>query len=601
MKKALVLVRNPTDRKLLSAALADFGLETCFTHALNAEIPSELAVVLVEEALAELWKHELLSLKQRATAELRFLPVLVIVPQGRPVEKWLSLGFDDIVTIPISRKLLETQVTSWTELSEETAGRFRELVETAQVGFYRTTPEGKILYANPALVKLLGYESLAELAQRDLSREGFAPESPRTRFQEAVEKEGVVTNYEAVWLTRDGQKVFVVESARAVRDKSGKVLYYEGTVQDITPLRRYQEKLAKIGDFGRKLVLARTTEEVAQAVVNAARDILGLQDCGIFVIEGEQVTLLAHSLGTPPGPSSLPLHSERGVVPYVARTGRALYLPDVRNDPRFIPGALPSQSELCLPLKIGERVIGVLNLQSPELAAFGAEETRLAEALADVAAIALENARLFEEITKAKENLAREAAERKKLLEQVVAAFSAAMGLKDPFTAKHQERVARLACAIAEELGLPPEQVEGLRVAALLHDVGKVLAVPNEILSKPGKLSDHEMALIRTHPDVGYELLCNVEFPWPVAEIVRQHHERLDGSGYPRGLKGEEILLEARILAVADVVEAISSFRPYRPALGLDKAFEEIQNAEKYDQNAASACRAVFARGFTFG
>ncbi|MCX7843973.1 MAG: HD-GYP domain-containing protein [Candidatus Bipolaricaulota bacterium] len=176
------------------------------------------------------------------------------------------------------------------------------------------------------------------------------------------------------------------------------------------------------------------------------------------------------------------------------------------------------------------------------------------------------------------------------------------MDLREPYTAGHQRRVAELACAIAQELGLSAERIQGLRVAALLHDVGKALFVPIEILSKPGKLTDLEMALIREHPRAGYEILRRVEFPWPVAEIVHQHHERLDGSGYPRGLKGEAILLEARILAVADVVEAMSSHRPYRPALGVEAALAEIREkaGKLYDPKVVEACLRVFARGFQF-
>lgn len=187
-------------------------------------------------------------------------------------------------------------------------------------------------------------------------------------------------------------------------------------------------------------------------------------------------------------------------------------------------------------------------------------------------------------------------------LYQLVDVLSSAMELRDPYTAGHQRHVADLACAIAEEMGLAPERVRGLRVAALLHDLGKALYVPIEILSKPGKLTDLEMALIRQHPRAGYEILSKVNFPWPVADIVYQHHERLDGSGYPRGLRGEEILLEARILAVADVVEAMSSHRPYRPALGVEKALEEIREkaGKLYDPEVVEACLRVFQRGFQF-
>jgi putative nucleotidyltransferase with HDIG domain len=181
-------------------------------------------------------------------------------------------------------------------------------------------------------------------------------------------------------------------------------------------------------------------------------------------------------------------------------------------------------------------------------------------------------------------------------------AFSSAMELRDPYTAGHQRRVTELALAIAQEMGLSGEQLKGLQVASLLHDIGKGLVVPAEILSKPGQLTVWEMALIKIHPQAGYEVLKKVDFPWPVAEIVHQHHERLDGSGYPQGLKDKDILLEAKIIAVADVVEAMSSHRPYRPSLGTEKALEEIeaQKGVLYDPQVVEACLRVFARGFSF-
>jgi PAS domain S-box-containing protein/putative nucleotidyltransferase with HDIG domain len=173
---------------------------------------------------------------------------------------------------------------------------------------------------------------------------------------------------------------------------------------------------------------------------------------------------------------------------------------------------------------------------------------------------------------------------------------------RDPYTAGHQQRVTQLACAIAEEMGLSEDQIEGIRVAGSLHDIGKIY-VPAEILSKPGQITDIEFNLIKIHPQVGQEILEAVNFPWPVAEIVLQHQERLDGSGYPAGLKGDEILLEARVLAVADVVEAMSSHRPYRPTRGIDEALKEIsQNRDiTYDSEAVDACLRLFTeKGFAF-
>lgn len=187
-------------------------------------------------------------------------------------------------------------------------------------------------------------------------------------------------------------------------------------------------------------------------------------------------------------------------------------------------------------------------------------------------------------------------------LEGTIEALALMSELRDPYTAGHQRMVTILALALAEEIGLAEEKIAALRVAGLLHDVGKVY-VPAEILSKPGKLSPLEKNLAKAHAEAGYNIIKTIKFPWPVCSIIRQHHERLDGSGYPLGLKGDDIILEARILAVADVVEAMTSHRPYRPALGVDKALEEIINSRGilYDETVVDACVRLFReKGFQF-
>ena len=198
---------------------------------------------------------------------------------------------------------------------------------------------------------------------------------------------------------------------------------------------------------------------------------------------------------------------------------------------------------------------------------------------------------------KARENLDKF----RRVLEETVFALSSTIEVRDPYTAGHQKKVTILARAIAKELKLNPNKSEGLKLSAITHDIGKI-AVPSEILNKPTKLTELEFNLIKMHPVVGYNILKGVEFPWPVAEIVLQHHERLDGSGYPEGLKNGKILFEARILAIADVVEAMNSYRPYRPALGIDKALEEIKEkkGKLYDPEIVEACIKVFEKGFEF-
>jgi len=187
-------------------------------------------------------------------------------------------------------------------------------------------------------------------------------------------------------------------------------------------------------------------------------------------------------------------------------------------------------------------------------------------------------------------------------LEDAIGAVAATLEQRDPYTAGHQRRVAQLAAAIGEEMGLAREVIEGIHFGGLIHDLGKI-SVPAEILGKPGRLSDTELGLIKVHAEAGYQIVKDIAFPWPVADMVRQHHERLDGSGYPQGLKGDEIVLEARILAVADVVEAMSANRPYRPGFGTDAALEEITRGRgtQLDPVAVDAClRIIREKGFVF-
>jgi len=190
----------------------------------------------------------------------------------------------------------------------------------------------------------------------------------------------------------------------------------------------------------------------------------------------------------------------------------------------------------------------------------------------------------------------------KAALEDAIGAMAATLEQRDPYTAGHQRRVAELAAAIAAEMGLAGEVIEGIHFGGLIHDIGKI-SVPAEILGKPGRLSDIEFGLIKTHAEDGYEILKNIAFPCPVVEMVRQHHERLDGTGYPQGLAGEQIILEARILAVADIVEAMSANRPYRPGLGMEAALDEItrQRGSGLDPLAVDAClRVIREQGFAF-
>ncbi len=242
------------------------------------------------------------------------------------------------------------------------------------------------------------------------------------------------------------------------------------------------------------------------------------------------------------------------------------------------------QSSITLPLIHKGEVIGVLKGYAGVAEAFGVEEVEFLNQVASDIAVGIRSLRLAQGLQQGLRQL-------RAMMGQTVEAIASMAEMRDPYTAGHQRGVTLLACALAAELGLDEDRIEGIRVSGFLHDIGKMV-VPAEILNKPGKLSKFEFEIIRTHSQAGYDILEKIDFPWPVAQTVLQHHERLDGSGYPQGLIGADILLEAKILAVADVVEAMAAHRPYRPALGLDRALEEItkNRGSLYDPEVVDAC-----------
>lgn len=259
-------------------------------------------------------------------------------------------------------------------------------------------------------------------------------------------------------------------------------------------------------------------------------------------------------------------------------------------------------AQRALPLMNEGRLYGTLTVFSSVSEAFDAAEVKLLEELAGDIAYGIATLRARAERDRAIAGELRSAAELRRVLEQTITAIALTLEKRDPYTAGHQRRVAELAASIAEDMGLAQGAREGIHFGGLIHDIGKV-SVPTEILCKPGGISGIEFDLIRTHPEAGYEILREIAFPWPVADMVRQHHERLDGSGYPQGLKGDRIILEARILAVADVVEAIVANRPYRAGLGMDAALAEIMRGRgaRLDAAAVDSClRVIREKGFVF-
>jgi len=282
------------------------------------------------------------------------------------------------------------------------------------------------------------------------------------------------------------------------------------------------------------------------------------------------------------------------------RSGATQICHDIASAPEFKPWrdavlARGYVSNIALPLSGGGRTFGGLSIYASEAEAFDEEEVLMLEELANDLAYGIITLR-------ARVEHEQHATILRQSLEQSIQTIADTVEARDPYTAGHQRRVGELAVAIAREMGLPEEQINGIHLAAIIHDLGKI-HIPAEILSKPTKLIDIEYMLIKTHPQAGYDILKDVKFPWPIADIILQHHERLDGSGYPQGLKSEQILLESKIIGVADVVEAMLSHRPYRPALGSEAAIDEIKRGRgsAYDSVIVDIClRLLVDKGFQF-
>jgi PAS domain S-box-containing protein/putative nucleotidyltransferase with HDIG domain len=362
-------------------------------------------------------------------------------------------------------------------------------------------------------------------------------------------------------ITRSGEEKWVWERGVAIRGADGTVKALEGLVTDVTGKHRAEERLeAAIAEWRETFDVMVDSVALfdAEGVIiraNAATAALTGLDCRELV--GRRCFEVFHNASTfqPSCPQQRAIRTGKSEVSVTEQDGRWLR---ITFQPVF-----------------GER----------------GEVEGGVHVVTDVTDVEVARRQLLESVS-----------QQRAITDGVISAIAATTEFRDPYTAGHQRRVAELAAAIAQALGFDADHAVGVRVAAMLHDVGKI-TVPVEVLSKPGRLSDLEFEIIKTHAQAGHSILSSITFPWPVAEVALQHHERLDGSGYPQGLAADAISAEARIVAVADVVEAMSSHRPYRPTLGIDAALEEIRSGggTRYDGAVVDACLGVIEAGFEFG
>ena len=448
---------------------------------------------------------------------------------GEPV------GFRGILRDVTEKKLAD-------EALRESEEKYRQLVNHAPAGLYEVDfLQRRFVTVNDVMCEYTGYtkEELLSMSPFDI-----LSEESKTRFMERITKvlagEKVPETVEFNIRTKDGKDLWVLLNAKLVYDQ-GFARGARVVVHNITERKLAEQALRK-------------SEEKYRFLVDNANDAIFIAQEGLIKF---------------PNPKTLEIlgYSEDELI-------RIPYMDLVHPDDRAILSAVRQKREG------GKEVTTTYSIRVKNRAG--------EEIWAQIGSVPIvwedqpATLNFVRDITiqkKAEEELRNSLDKLRKITGATIQAMAQTVEVRDPYTAGHQKRVADLARAIATRMGLSPDRVDGIRMAGVIHDIGKI-SVPAEILSKPGLLTPLEFSLIKTHSQIGHDILKDIEFPWDIATMVLQHHERLDGSGYPQGVTGERILLEARILTVADVVEAMASHRPYRPSLGLDKALEEIKEQE---------------------
>lgn len=463
----------------------------------------------------------------------------------------------------------------------------------------------RFLEVNPAFEKLTGLKKAKIIGKTALEvLPGFEP-----YWIDIYGK--VVMTGKLVQFENYSQSLNRYYTVNAYSPKKG---YFVTIFSDITGLRRREEEIIKLFNFQNAVrtinqLLLRTNNEkdLYKKICNIVTKVefIKFMWIGLANEESFEIKPVAYAGAELGFLSKIKVKYDasqfgNGPTGTAVKSGKPFIINDIKSDSRYIPWREEAlrrnfTSDITLPLIHKDKIIGAMNIYSDKENAFGKKEAVFLKEVANDIAVGVKSIR-------SEKNLQKKNKQLEKSTENIIFTMARMSESKDPYTAGHQKRVSQLSTAIAKIMKLPEDKIESLKFASLIHDIGKV-SIPGEILSKPSKLTKTEFALIKEHPKTCYNIIKDIDFPWEIASIILQHHERLDGSGYPMGLKDKEILLEAKILAVADVVEAMNSFRPYRPALGIDKALEEISmnKGKLYDPEVVDACIKLFKEdGFKF-
>jgi PAS domain S-box-containing protein len=529
-------------------------------------------LVIADYSLPEFNAPAALAILQKSGLDIPFVVVSGAIGEETAIEIMKAGAHDYIMKNNMSRLVPAIERELKEAESRVQRKQAEELLRSEHIMLARTEGIAHIgsWGWNIAMDTVNWSDELFRIFQRD-PREGapsfaehpaFYHPDDMARLQQAVKAavaDGTPYKLELRAIRKDGETRVCVARGVAEMALGGRPVRLFGSLQDVTELKRAEEELRKSEENFR----------------------LSLDDSplGVRIVTMEGETLYANQ-------ATLKIYGYARIEELKRTPIKERYTPEsyaefkTRKEKRERGEVGPSEYEISIVRKNGE--VRHIQVFRKEIWWNGARQFQV----------------IYQDITDRK----RVEMELQETLDSLKKAVSAniqimvsAVEMRDPYTAGHQIRSANLACVVATEMGLPQDKIDGLRMASSIHDIGK-LSIPAEILSKPTKLTDIEFSLIKEHSQSGYEMLKNVESPWPLAQIVYQHHERMNGSGYPRNLKGDEILIEARIMAVADVVEAMASHRPYRSALGIEAALEEIEKNKGilYDNDVAVACLRLF-------
>jgi PAS domain S-box-containing protein/putative nucleotidyltransferase with HDIG domain len=620
------------DSELIAEALRDDGLVCDIRRVDNRDdYERQLAefhpdIILADYRLPRFDGAEALALARSRYPEIPVVMVTGAIGDEKAVEL-LKAGACDYVLKDrlhrlgqaILRALAERRAQQQRRQTEQESARLAAVVKQAGDAIVIAGVDGVIDYVNPDFCAASGYTADEAKGRNLLALGGNHDDDFYRRLWQTVSG-GQSWAGRLEGRRKDGSVIHEDATIFPVRGTDDQIIAYAAVKKDVTArmqaesrIRKLSRLYAALSHTNQAIVRAKSRPQLFQDICIAAvahgrfaAAWVGLSAPGSARLEPQchhsakpDFLALLRSLGNSDTPGA-PIED-------ALRDNRVTVVRDISADARFIPyrrEALQSGfvGVAALPLRFEGDVIGAVVLYADEANYFDAEQMALLEEMCTDISFAIDG--FARDAQRQRAQAERETAllSLRRALEGSIRVATSIIEMRDPYTAGHQRRVAKLATAIATELRLSPTQIEAIHFGGLIHDIGKI-SIPAEILSRPAHLSALELGLVRTHSAVGYEIVKDVDFPWPLAQIIHQHHERLDGSGYPGQIVSEQILPEAKILAVADVVEAMSSHRPYRPSLGMDQALREVEGGRDklFDASAVDACLRLFQQhAFSF-